>query len=88
MRWLSPIKYKKLAESLKQCKNILIVDECRKTGCHGEGILVELLSIVKGKPKIRLHAAEDSFIPLGAAATSTLPSKNSIIEKSIELINE
>ena len=88
LRWLSPINYKKLAESLKQCKNILIVDECRKTGCHGEGILVELLSIVKGKPKIRLHAAEDSFIPLGAAATSTLPSKNSIIEKSIELINE
>ena len=88
LRWLSPINYKKLAESLKQCKNILIVDECRKTGCHGEGILVELLSIVKGEPKIRLHAAEDSFIPLGAAATSTLPSKNSIIEKSIELINE
>ena len=61
LRWLSPINYKELAESLKQCKNILIVDECRKTGCHGEGFS-RASQHSQGKPKIRLHAAEDSFI--------------------------
>jgi len=34
-----------------------------------------------------LHAAKDSFIPLGVSATSTLPSKKSIIQKGIDLIN-
>ena len=68
-------------------KNILIVDECRKTGCHGEGILSKLLSVLNGKSKIELHAAKDSFIPLGVSATSTLPSKKSIVQKAISLIN-
>ena len=34
------------------------------------------------------HAAENSFIPLGEAATVTLPSKESIIDNAIELYNE
>ena len=87
LRWLAPINYEGLIESIEKCKNILIVDECRKTGCHGEGILAELLSVFNGKSKIELHAAKDSFIPLGVSATSTLPSKKSIIQNAIDLIN-
>ena len=87
LRWLAPINYEGLIRSIEKCKNILIVDECRKTGCHGEGILAELLSVLNGKSKIELHAAKDSFIPLGVSATSTLPSKKSIIQKAIDLIN-
>ena len=68
-------------------KNILIVDECRKTGCHGEGILGELVTRLGRKSNIELHAADDSFIPLGVAATSTLPSKESIINNALDLIN-
>ena len=37
---------------------------------------------------IKLHAAEDSFIPLGVAATATLPSKESIIKNALDMINE
>ena len=87
LRWLAPINYEGLISSIEKCKNILIVDECRKTGCHGEGILAELLSVLNGKSKIELHAAKDSFIPLGVSATSTLPSKKSIVQKAIDLIN-
>ena len=87
LRWLAPINYEGLISSIEKCKNILIVDECRKTGCHGEGILAELLSVLNGKSKIELHAAKDSFIPLGVSATSTLPSKKSIVQKAIELIH-
>ena len=87
LRWLAPVNYEGLISSIENCKNILIVDECRKTGCHGEGILAELLSVLNGKSKIELHAAKDSFIPLGVSATSTLPSKKSIVQKAIDLIN-
>ena len=87
LRWLAPINYGGLISSIGKCKNILIVDECRKTGSHGEGILAELLGVLNGKSKIKLHAAKDSFIPLGVSATSTLPSKKSIVQKAIDLIN-
>ena len=67
---------------------MLIVDECRRTGCHGEGILAQLSSIMTNEINLKLHAAEDSFIPLGKSAKITLPSKNSIIKQAINLINE
>ncbi|HIA23239.1 MAG TPA: hypothetical protein EYN76_02305, partial [Candidatus Marinimicrobia bacterium] len=69
------------------CVNVLIVDECRRTGCHGEGLLANLVSESPKPLNIKLHAAEDSFIPLGEAATVTLPSKESIIENALELVN-
>jgi len=67
---------------------VLIVDECRKTGCHGEGLLTQLESESKKTLNIKLHAADDCFIPLGDAAMLTLPSRESIINNSIILINE
>ena len=86
--WLSDVNIKKIIKSIGICKKVLIVDECRRTGCHGEGILAQLSSIISPEIKLKLHAAEDSFIPLGKAAKITLPSKNSIIKQAINLINE
>ena len=37
---------------------------------------------------IFLHAAEDSFIPLGVSATVTLPSTESIINNALDLLDE
>jgi len=87
LRWLSEIDIPKLLKAIGTCKNVLIVDECRKTGCHGEGLFTQLVSKSKKPIKIKLHAAEDSFISLGVAATVTLPSKESIIENALELVN-
>ena len=87
LRWLAPINIKALIETIGKCKNILIIDECRETGCHGEGLLAQLVVKSKNKLNIRLHAAQDSFIPLGVAAIATLPSKDSIIKNALELIN-
>jgi 2-oxoisovalerate dehydrogenase E1 component len=39
-------------------------------------------------PSIRVHAAEDSFIPLGATATVTLPSRDSIVEAGLSLVKK
>ena len=66
---------------------MLIVDECRRTGCHGEGLLAQLVSKSNKTLNIKLYAADDSFISLGVAATATLPSKESVIEYALELVN-
>jgi len=87
LRWLSDINLPHVQESIDTCENILIVDECRRTGCHGEGLLANLIRESKKPLNIKLHAAEDSFISLGVAATATLPSKESIIQHAVELVN-
>ena len=86
--WLSDINIRKIIKTIGSCKKVLIVDECRRTGCHGEGLLAQLSSATNSDIILRLHAAEDSFIPIGEAAKITLPSKNSIIKKAISLVNE
>jgi len=88
LRWLSDINILHLLKSIGKCSKILIVDECRKNGCYGEGLVSDIFMATKKPLKIKLHAAENSFIPLGKAATVTLPSKQSIIDHAIELYNE
>ena len=83
--WLSDIDIDGLIKEIGNSDKVLIVDECRKSGCHGEGLLASLYKKSKGHLSIKLHAAEDSFIPLGVAATSTLPNYETIIRHSIEL---
>ena len=85
--WLSDINVDGLLKEIGQCKKVLIVDECRRSGCHGEGLMASLYEKSKNDLDIKLHAAEDSFIPLGIAATSTLPDYETITHHSIELIN-
>jgi 2-oxoisovalerate dehydrogenase E1 component len=87
LRWLSEMNIPKLLNAIGTSNNILIVDECRRTGCHGEGLLSQLVSESKKPLNIKLHAAEDSFISIGVAATATLPSKDSIIKNALELVN-
>jgi len=87
LRWLSDVNIEKLLKAIGTCGNVLIVDECRRTGCHGEGLISNLLSASSKHLNIKLHAAEDSFISIGIAATATLPSKESIIRHGLELVN-
>ena len=88
LRWLSDTNIVSLMKSMGKCAKILVVDECHKNGCYGEGLVTDIHSASTKPLKIRLHGAENSFIPLGKAATVTLPSKESIINNAIELYNE
>tara|TARA_B100000003_G_scaffold62505_2_gene55901 strand:+ start:1510 stop:3720 length:2211 start_codon:yes stop_codon:yes gene_type:complete len=85
LRWLSNINVSGIIDEINGCSNILIVDECRRTGCHGEGLMANLVSESNNLLNIKLHAADDSFISLGIAATATLPSKESIIQNALAL---
>jgi 2-oxoisovalerate dehydrogenase E1 component len=85
LRWLAPLNMDGLFSAVSPCQKILIVDECRRTGSQSESIMSELLEEgIEGHRLSRL-TAEDCFIPLGKAATLTLPSKESIIHKVLNL---
>ena len=82
LRWLCPLPEKEIIKAVKDCDDILIVDECRKTGSVSE----ELMALLKDKNNIERLAAEDSFIPLGKAYASTLPSVETIIKAAQSLL--
>src|SRR5690606_1940227 len=85
MRWLGPVDADKLVGAVGEAKRILIVDECRITGSQSEGLMALFVEHTPDK-KLKRIAADDSFIPLGKAATLTLPSRDSIVAGAKELL--
>jgi 2-oxoisovalerate dehydrogenase E1 component len=85
LRWLAPLNEDGLIAATKGCKRILIVDECRRTGSQSEALMALFAERAPETPCARI-TADDSFIPLGRAATVTLPSRDSIVEAALELV--
>jgi 2-oxoisovalerate dehydrogenase E1 component len=85
LRWLAPLNEEGLLDAVAGCGRVLIVDECRRTGSQSEALMA---LFAERAPDIacRRLTAEDSFIPLGRAATLTLPSRNSIVAVALELM--
>ena len=79
LRWLHPLNDAAILASVAACKNILIVDESRRSGSLSEKLMTILTEAGRGDAVSRI-TAEDCFIPLGPAAELVLPSKASIIE--------
>ncbi len=80
LRCLVPLHIDKIVHALGGCKNILIVDECRRRGSLSEELFTILHENHPGRFNIQRLNAEDSFIPLGSAAYSVLPSTEQIVE--------
>jgi 2-oxoisovalerate dehydrogenase E1 component len=84
LRWLAPLDEKALLGAVAGCGKVLIVDECRRTGSQSEALMA-LFAERAPDVACRRVTAEDSFIPLGRAATLTLPSRDSIVAAALEL---
>lgn len=84
MRWLAPLPLDALLEATKNCKNVLIVDECRSTGSQSEGLLAAFTEA--GRTGVARITAQDSFIATGPAYAATLPSTDSIIAAANDLV--
>ncbi|PHR93176.1 MAG: MFS transporter [Robiginitomaculum sp.] len=87
MRWLQPLPEAAILDAIKGYKHVLIVDECRKTASLSEQILT-LFAESGVKAKTSRICAQDSFIPLGAAANTVLVSKEQIIEATLDLLSD
>lgn len=90
LRWIAPVDSDRLAKEVGACKNVLVVEECRKTGSMSEYIVSALVERMPEAgltlPKIKIVAADDCFIPLGKAAAAGLPKKEEILAGAIQLL--
>jgi 2-oxoisovalerate dehydrogenase E1 component len=84
MRWLAPMPIDALLEATKDCKNVLIVDECRSTGSQSEGLMAMFAEA--GRTRVARVTAQDSFIATGPAYAATLPSTAEIIAAATTLV--
>ncbi|MDP2740685.1 MAG: transketolase C-terminal domain-containing protein, partial [Pseudorhodobacter sp.] len=81
-RWLSPLPRAALLDATKDCAEVLVVDECRRTGNVSEEMMT--LFAEAGRTPARV-TAEDSFIATGPAYAATLPSVAGITAAALKL---
>lgn len=85
LRWLSPLPSKALLRQVAKAKNVLIVDEGRKSGSVSEGLMTLLMEHGPSGLNIKRLTGEDCFIPLGTAWQHLLPDCERIIEGVLAL---
>jgi 2-oxoisovalerate dehydrogenase E1 component len=85
LRCLAPLDVDALVAAVGNAKRILVVDECRISGSLSEALMAHLAEHLPDRTACRI-AAEDSFIPLGRAATLTLPSRDSIVAAARQML--
>jgi 2-oxoisovalerate dehydrogenase E1 component len=88
LRWLAPLDEKAILKAIGDMKNVLIVDECRKTGSISEALITLLIEhdVNYSNRKIERLTAHDSFIPLGTASYEVLPSCELIVEQAKRMV--
>ncbi|MDG5773692.1 dehydrogenase E1 component subunit alpha/beta [Mycolicibacterium fortuitum] len=85
LRWLSPLPVEDMLREADATGRVLIVDETRRTGGVGEGVLAELLD--HGfTGAVQRVASADSFIPLGDAALHVLLSDDTVEAAAVKLV--
>ncbi|RYF46177.1 MAG: MFS transporter, partial [Comamonadaceae bacterium] len=84
MRWLAPIPSHDILREAEATGRVLVVDETRRSGGVGEGVVAALVDEGFTGPITRV-SSEDSFIPLGDAARDVLLSEDTIETAAIKL---
>ncbi len=87
LRWLAPLPLDEVLREASATGRTLIVDETRRTGGVGEGIVAELLEAGYGGRLSRV-ASKDSFVPLGDAARLVLLSEDEIEAAALGLLDD
>ena len=84
LRWLAPLPIDDMLAAARATGRVLVVDETRRTGGVGEGVIAAL---VEGgfSGQIARVASRDSFVPLGPAADHVLLSEDEIEKAALHL---
>ena len=85
LRWLAPLPLEEVLREATATGRTLVVDETRRTGGVGEGIVAELLAAGYTGRLARV-ASKDSFVPLGDAARHVLLSELEIEAAALALL--
>jgi 2-oxoisovalerate dehydrogenase E1 component len=87
LRWLAPLPLDEVLREASATGRTLVVDETRRTGGVGEGIVAELLEAGYTGRLTRV-ASKDSFVPLGDAARLVLLSEDEIEAAALGLLDD
>jgi 2-oxoisovalerate dehydrogenase E1 component len=85
MRWLAPLPMDEILREASATGRTLVVDETRRTGGVGEGIVAELLD-AGYEGRLARVSSKDSFVPLGDAARLVLLSEDEIETAALALL--
>ncbi|MFF5171853.1 thiamine pyrophosphate-dependent enzyme [Micromonospora sp. NPDC000089] len=85
LRWLAPLPVADLIREASATGRVLVVDETRRSGGVGEGIIAALVDAGYVGAARRV-AAVDSFVPLGPAARQVLVSEDAITQGARTLL--
>jgi 2-oxoisovalerate dehydrogenase E1 component len=85
LRWLCPLPTADLVREAGATGRVLIVDETRRSGGVGEGVLAALVD-AGYVGAVRRVSAVDSYIPLGNAAKYLLVSEEMIEQGAHSLL--
>jgi len=85
LRWLTPLPVDDIVREANATGRVLVVDETRRSGGVGEGVVAELVDAGFDGPIGRV-ASKDSFVPLGDAAQLVLVSEDEIEAAALALL--
>ena len=85
LRWISPLPEADIVREAAATGRVLIVDETRRSGGVGEGVLAVLVD-AGYVGSVRRVSATDTFIPLGPAARTVLVSEDMIMAAARTLL--
>jgi 2-oxoisovalerate dehydrogenase E1 component len=85
LRWLSPLPVADIVREAAATGRVLVVDETRRSGGVGEGVLAALID-AGFVGSVRRVASADSYIPLGGAARHLLVSEEMIEQGARSLL--
>jgi 2-oxoisovalerate dehydrogenase E1 component len=85
LRWLAPLPIEDIVREASVSWRTLVVDETRRSGGVGEGIVAELLAAGYGG-RLARASSKDSFVPLGDAARLVLLSEAEIETAALALL--
>jgi 2-oxoisovalerate dehydrogenase E1 component len=86
LRWLNHYDVTWMMQHVEECGRALIVDEGRRSGGLGEGLVTAIVENARRVIPMRRVVGEDTYIPLGPAANAVLPSEEQILAAARSLM--
>ena len=86
LRWLAPLPADDVLREARATGRVLVVDETRRTGGVSEGVVTALVD-AGYQGLISRVTSEDSFIPLGPAASAVLLDEPTIEKAAVDLVH-
>jgi 2-oxoisovalerate dehydrogenase E1 component len=86
LRWLNPLPFEALDGHVRDCKALLVVDECRATGAGIADAVIAHVAERGARIPLRSVRAADTYVPLGSATAYTMVQEEEIVAAAKELV--